>query len=458
MFPVVLTILGVVLASWMIIKKVYAPWALLMTGLLLLVVTHILFNAPVISGKGTTNSVVFDFVQVVTNLMKSRAAGLGLNIMVVGGFAAYMDKIGATRALVNICAKPLHYINAPYLLLACAYMIGQVLNIFIPSATGLGMLLMVTFYPLLVSVGVSRLSAAAVIATASALDLGPASGNTILGSELSNVHVMEFFFNGQAIVAFITVPLCACVHIFYQRYMDNRDRKKGCFAGVDLQANVRNKVEEKHPLVYAILPLLPVVLLFVFSKFFITTVKVELITALLSCMLIAFAVDWLCTRNFKESAERTKSFYQGMGKVFTSTVVLIICAEVFAAGLKSTGGIQHILDTVGAMQNTGGITMLFTMVGIMAVAALVTGSANAAFFAFSHFLPQCAKSVGWETIALAVPVQLSSGIARSMSPISGVLMAVSGLANVSPFDLARRTIPPMLVGLVSCVLVSVLTL
>ena len=89
------------------------------------------------------------------------------------------------------------FINYNITVAACQLFCAYVNNVFIPSAVGLGMLLMVTIYPLLVAVGVSRLSAAAVVATASCLDLGPASGNSLLAAEISNLHVMEFFIENQ---------------------------------------------------------------------------------------------------------------------------------------------------------------------------------------------------------------------------------------------------------------------
>ena len=88
----------------------------------------------------------------------------------------------------------------------------------------------------------------------------------------------------------------------------------------------------------------------------------------------------------------------------------------------------------------------------------MTGSGNAAFFAFAPLLPQAAGSVMWQTAVMAVPVQLASGIARSMSPISGVTMAVSGLADLSPFEVVRRTLPVMALGLTSSFVLSLILL
>lgn len=105
MLGIFLVIAGVVLAAYLVIKRYYAPWALLMVGILLLICVTLISGDPLVTGKKATHSAVFDIVQVFTNLLQSRAAGIGMNIICVGGFAYYMDKIGATKALVRICIK-----------------------------------------------------------------------------------------------------------------------------------------------------------------------------------------------------------------------------------------------------------------------------------------------------------------------------------------------------------------
>lgn len=386
-----------------------------------------------------------------------------MNIMVVGGFAAYMDKIGATKALVNVCTKPLSKIHAPYILLAVGYLLGQLLNVFIPSATGLGMLLMVTIYPLLVSVGVSRLSAAAVIVTASCLDLGPASGNTLLAAELSKLDVIEFFIKNQLPVGACTAATIAFGHWAVQQWFDKRDLASGRLTQADFglvsaveTKGAANQVEA--PVWFAILPILPVFFLFTFSKLVYKGVRLEVVTALLACTFVAFLFDLIAHRNSHQAVDNTRSMFTGMGKVFGSTVILIVCAEVFAAGLKATGGITMLIENAASLEGVGGVAMLLTMFLIMALAAFVTGSGNAAFFAFAPLLPQAAGSVMWQTAVMAVPVQLASGIARSMSPISGVTMAVSGLADLSPFEVVRRTLPVMVLGLASSFVMSLILL
>ena len=110
------------------------------------------------------------------------------------------------------------------------------------------------------------------------------------------------------------------------------------------------------------------------------------------------------------------------------------------------------------MESAGVWVMLLIMLTIMVVATVVTGSGNAAFFAFSPLLPEAAASVGINAAILAVPVQLSAGIARTMCPIAGVIIAVSGIAGLSPFELVRRTAPVMILALIMNVAASAIFL
>ena len=45
-----------------------------------------------------------------------------------------------------------------------------------------------------------------------------------------------------------------------------------------------------------------------------------------------------------------------------------------------------------------------------------------------------------------------------MSPISGVIIAVSGIAGLSPIELIRRTIPVMVIGMIVNVVASLVFL
>lgn len=445
MTGIIIVLVSVIAAAYLIVKKYYAPGALLFVGLITLAVVALISPDPILTGKKATHLEGLDVIQIVTNLLQSRAAGLGMNIMIIGGFASYMDRIGAAGALVRLSVKPLSYLRSPYIIMVLGTMISIVLNIFIPSAAGLALLLMVSMYPILLAGGVSRQSAAASIVMSGCVCLGPSGANNLLGSELTNMHVMDFFLNVQWVIAWPALIVLFISHYFIQQWFDKRDLASGKITKEDFLATATQTAESKQPdapAFYAFFPLIPVIMLFVFSPLMYKGIRMEVVTALLCSTLFALVIHGIRTRSLKECLASLKAFAQGMGKVFTSTVFLIVCAEVFAQGLTKSGGIDTIIQSVSSM-DAGAVALYTAMVVIVALAAFVTGSGNASFFSFAPMIPDAALTVGANAAFMISPLQLISGIMRSSSPVAGVTIAVSGLSGLDPFVVVRRSIPVM---------------
>ncbi|MBV7296709.1 C4-dicarboxylate transporter DcuC [Enterovibrio paralichthyis] len=439
----------VIFAVGYLIVKRYNPQTSLFLGGMVLMAAGILFDTgmplPESASSGSAALDIFTFVKQTTS---KTVAGLGLIIMAVGGFAHYMDHIGASRALVNIAIKPLGYLKAPYLVMALGYIIGQILNIFIPSASGLGLLLMVTLYPVLVRLGVSKMSATAVIATAACLDLGPASGNVNLAARTADMPVTEYFITYQLPVAIATMLTIAILHFFVQRWFDVRETSD---ENTDINATENGA---NPPAWYALLPIIPLALILLFSPMMLDTVKIDVVTS----MLISIAVAMLCEgfrRSPKEVFADILIYFDSMGRQFARVVTLVIAGQTFAHGLKTIG----LLDTVieGALAaNVAPALMVILMVIIITLAAILMGSGNAPFFSFAAMVPEIAGKVGVPAVAMLMPMQLASGIARSMSPITGAIVAVAGVAGVSPFELVKRTAIPMVGALIVSTTVSLI--
>jgi len=427
----------------------------------------------------STGSALLDVFDQIRATFGHLGAELGLIIMAVGGFSLAMEKVGASEALVNIATKPLAKINKPYLVLACTYILAQCLCLIIPSAAGLAMLLMVTVYPLLRSLGISRLSATGVIATGSCLDLGPASSNANMAARISEMSVQEYFVNYQLPVAVVVVASVCVLHYFVQRYMDRRagttpdnadwedirqelagmekDRAggRGGASAAQTEGAVATEAVEVKPVpkFYALLPFTPLVLLIVFSPFVITTIKMNVATAMIISGLVAVICEMIRYRSFERGAEAMSVFFDGMGRQFVNIVTLIVGGQMFAAGLTQLGFIDYIVG--GAQKlNMGALPIMIIMALIIFLAAVLTGSGNAPWFAFSELTPGIAQPLGVHTVFLAQPMELASGIGRSMSPIAGVVIAVAGLGGVSPVDLVKRTVPVMIPAFIIMLITS----
>lgn len=431
----------VIFAVGYLIVKRYNPQTTLFIGGMILMVAGIFFETGMpLPESASSGSVALDIFTFVKQTTSKTVAGLGLIIMAVGGFAHYMDHIGASRALVSIAIKPLEYFKAPYLVMALGYLIGQFLNIFIPSASGLGLLLMVTLYPILVRLGVSKMSATAVIATMACLDLGPASGNANLAARTADMPVTEYFISYQLPVALITMVTIAILHLFVQRWFDRREVENN---DTEISAS---ESECNPPIWYALLPVIPLALLLIFSPMAIESVKIDVVTA----MFVSIAVVMLC-ETFRRKPKSVFSdilvYFDSMGRQFARVVTLVVAGQTFAHGLKTTGLLNTVIDGALAASVSPAL-MVILMVLIIALAAIIMGSGNAPFFSFAAIVPDIAGKVGIPAVAMLMPMQLASGIARSMSPITGAVVSVAGVAGVSPFELVKRTAIPMVGALI----------
>jgi len=98
--------------------------------------------------------------------------------------------------------------------------------------------------------------------------------------------------------------------------------------------------------------------------------------------------------------------------------------------------------------------MIVLMTAIISISAVVMGSGNAPFFAFAALAPTVAAKMSIPPVLMLLPMQLAAGIARSVSPITAVIVAVSGIAQVSPVEVVKRTAIPMAGALIVMVIAS----
>lgn len=275
--------------GYFIVKK-YNTQAVLFLAGLLMIALGVFDGATDFLPKGgkPTRSIIVDFFEVIKVISSYTLAKLGLIIMAVGGFSKYMGHIGAANAMVKIATKHLSYIKNPYMVLALAYIIDQLINIFIPSATGLALLLLVAMYPVLVGVGCNP-AAAAVVATTGCLDLGPASSAANKAAEVSGIDVATYFASYQFPVAMVSMIVIAALHYFSQRYFDKKDAEKG----VTHEFNIEAKEQRVAPKWFAILPVLPLMLLLTFSKFSVTSIRMDVVTAMFIALFVAMVCDFI---------------------------------------------------------------------------------------------------------------------------------------------------------------------
>ena len=406
---------------------------------------------PILTAKQSTGFVFFDIFEAIKRLFSDRLAGLGLTIMSIGGYVRYMEHCGANQALVEVSTKPLKLLRSPLAVLMLAYLIGQILNIFVPSHAGLALLLMLTMYPILRQAGISKLTACAIIATAKFTDIGPVSSNAVLAAHSAGLDPTIYFIQYQFPVIWPAVLAVGVTHYFLQPWWDKREARAGIAGAAIQEATPENipegTVKEKAPMVYAILPTLPLILVVTFCPLFVTSIRVDVITAMLICTVVTMLFEFANYRKIRPVLENIMTYFEGMGKTFALVVSLVICAETFALGLMKIGTVDTLI-TLAQDAGLGLVPMVFVISAIMIVSAFLMGSGNAAFFAFASIAPKVSAHLKVEPVMILLPMELTSGMGRCMSPIAAAIVAIATIAGVSPFQVVKRCVIPVFVAIV----------
>ena len=455
-------------AAFLIYKKYKAQAVLIIAGIILMLAAFYLGLGTILpvetagsTPKGATGFALFDAFEFIKQTFSSRAAGLGLNIMAVGGFARYMEHIGASKALVKLTIKPLLRIHSPYIVMSATWVLGMFLGLAINSASGLAMLLMVTAFPILISLGVSRLSAVAVIATTLCLDWSPSDTGTILSANKSGIDPVTYWLHHQVPVALTVIPVVAILHYFTQKWMDKRDGHVVKATEIVPIIDKDGKPEILPPNYYAILPIIPLALILLFSDNplalillfsdkMIASIKMNIVIAMFISTSIAMICEYFRYFDGKKVTADLQVFFDGLGMQMANVVTLIVAGETFARGLTAIGTIDTIISAAQT-SNFGAIGMSLVMITIIIVAAIIMGSGNAPFFAFAALVPNIATKMAIPPVMMLLPMHLAASSARAMSPITAVIVVSSSMGGVSPFDVVKRTAIPMLGSLATLV-------
>lgn len=424
--------------GWKLVHGHHPQFMLLAAGLVFLLISWALGNPLEVTES--TGWRGFDLFNIIVRSMKSKLSGIGTMIMIIAGFVAYMDYMGATKSMVHAAMRPIGFLRGfPHLAAIMVLPLGQLLSLCVPSAAGLGLLMIASVHPILLRIGISPLASVSIITLCTCFDMGPASANTARAADLLGMGNVTYFLGHQAPLAGgLTLVIMAVVFLQLRRTEKTQT-----------QEPMKDERVEKSPMYFALLPVLPLLLLMTFSSFFQNgpnAVVLDTSTAMLISLAFSILLHRISGAKGKEIELGLKACWQGMGKAFSQVVTLIIAADLFAKGLIELGLIEGLLLMVDGL-GWGALGLLIIFVALIFVASILMGSGNASFFAFAPLVSKVAESMSIPGIRLLLPMQLASSMGRAVSPISGVVIATSGIAGVNPLDVARRNALPMAIAL-----------
>ncbi|WP_038176592.1 MULTISPECIES: anaerobic C4-dicarboxylate transporter DcuC [Vibrio] len=448
MLELLIGLVVTIAVGYFIVKEYKPAGVLLAAGILLLILTGVMGHAVLPAKISSTGNMLTDALEYVKYMLQYRGGGLGMQIMLLCGFAAYMTHIGANNVVVKQFSKPLSVIKSPYVLLVAAYIVACLMSLAVSSATGLGVLLMATLFPMMTAMGISRPAAVAVCASPAAIILSPTSGDVVIAAEKSGLSLDVFAVQTVLPVSICAIIVMAAAAFFWNKYLDKKDNSP--MERVDV-----SEIEVNAPGFYSVLPFLPIVGVFLFNGRTIPGLTLDIYTIVVLSIFISAMVDYVVKKfDGQKTLEDLESCYEGMADAFKGVVMLLVAAGVFAQGLMSIGAIDnllHLAESAGA----GGMALMLILTALTVAAAIATGSGNAPFYAFVELAPSLAAKMGINPAFLIIPMLQASNLGRTISPVSGVVVATSGMGNISPFEVVKRTSVPVLCGLITVILGTV---
>ncbi|HIU83764.1 MAG TPA: C4-dicarboxylate transporter DcuC [Candidatus Aphodousia gallistercoris] len=413
-YTIIVSLVIVCVTVWALIKRYETRMVLIAAGLVMAIISLDPMMAFQQFDKSMTN------------------ANLIIAICSAMGFAGVISLTKCDVQLVALLLKPLRSMGI--FLLPASMCVAGFCSVAIPSTAGLCAAVGPTLIPILVRAGFKpAIAAAGLVASVFPAFFNPGVSHDVFVAKLANMEVMDLIATVSTQTLIIVASLIIATTVICVIYKDyTRPDKNGTPAEQQMASNLPEKIN----LAYAIAPLVPIGLLLVCTLYF--NFKISVATAMLVGAIYALAV----TRT--SPAECTTKFFDGMGQGYTKILGIIIAAGVFAAGLRAAGVIDLLVEF---LQNSNEWAKIGGSIGPF-IMGVMTGSGDAAAFAFNEAVTPHAETFGMQIHNLGMLAAFTGGLGRTASPLAGGVILVAGLAGVSPMDIVKRSAPVAIVGLI----------
>ncbi len=357
------------------------------------------------------------------------------------GFAYVMKYTKCDKHLVLVLSNLLTKLG--FFLIPAAVVLTFFINIAIPSAAGCAAAVGATLIPLLIAARIHpAIAGGAVLCGTIGSMLSPGLSHNPFVAQMSNMSIVDLIARhgpyslAVGAIGAVSLSIVALVKKEYNIKVAVNDN--GGAAN-----SVESEAAERPNYLYATAPFIPLILLLLP---FIDSLKAYQITVP-AAMLIGAIYALIITRT--NPSIITKEFFKGMGNAYGDVLGIIIAAAVFSAGLKASGLIDSFIGFLihaPEFARWGGTLGPFLM-------GMITGSGDAAAFAFNETVTPFAQQFGYEIPDLGMASAISGALGRTMSPLAGATIVCAGLANINPMEIAKRTAPGMIVGVIFIALI-----
>ena len=401
----------VILAFAAIIKKYETRMVLLAAGFLMCFIGGVTGNAVATFSKTMVHG---SLVPVICTVM---------------GFSFVMKITTCDRHLVESISGVIT--RSKFVLIPLATLLTWWINIAIPSAAGCS------------AAGVHpAMAGAAVLAGTWGSAISPGQAHNIFVADLAQTDLMTVIMAQVPAAIVASIVAVVALTIIAAMRKEGPDEARRLAYHAQLEKEEGGKDFKVNPL-YALVPLVPLVLLVLGSK----QIAILPLTDVPTAMIVGTVLALIVTR--QNPQEITKKFFDGMGEAYGGVIGLIVSAAVFTAGMSAMGLTDALIEAMKGSESVAKIAGAFGPF----IIAVISGSGDAAALAFNGAITPQAASFGMSIIDLGSLAQMAGSIGRSMSPVAGAALVCAGLAKVSPMELSKRNALPMLLATITFMIV-----
>ena len=346
------------------------------------------------------------------------------------------------------CGRRGNHWKSKYLVAAFVIPIGVLMGIAISGGSLITMILLLgTLYPVLRALGCSKPTCATAILLHTVVLISPAraayyNALSLMGMEAS---VPLWFVRIQLPVAAVMVVVMMILFVVTSKYFDKKE-------GVERQEKTETLKlltirDIDAPVIYGLLPLLPLVFVVIFSELVLKSVIISVVAACILSWVIAFLTDLIFTRNLSKSLKTFQSIYKGMGTVMTTTGPILMFGTTFAGVISAVGGMSLVINGVSQVANGEILLALVVLTGMLMVA--LTGTLNGNLALVFPIVREIIQGTGMYPLGAAQAIMFSLTCGAGICPVAGQNLFLAQQTDTDILTIIKRTAIPTLGGFVA---------
>ncbi len=449
MLDIIITLVLVALLIWGIMKKLNPAFLLISLSLITMAGVQLITGVSVL-GEKSTGSLFFDLFENVTNVAGSQLSRNVLLVMTVMGYVFVCEKLNASKMFAIYAAKPFAKVKSPYVIAVFVIVLGVFLKLAITSSSSLCTMLLATMYPVMRACGCSKGTAATAVTLPGCVIWGPSDATLYLAFSIAgqeSISVVEFFTHYQIplviillIVFGISVPLSA-------KFWDKREKDED--AAEEKEVALLTAEQLGCPRFYALFPLLPLVIILVFSSLIPATPVISVGAAHWLALFVLIIVDIIVKKDFVKGFNNAIDFLKGMSNYLLLGGMIMVGASLFSSALNSVGGMANIGKLLTQSSAGYAMTLIFAVILGYIIAAFSHVSPALNIFV-PLFVTVCAAT-GNDIRLMILALLTGACMGIAILPTNSALVIASGTTGISIPGIMKRNLIPSIAATIAVI-------